>query len=75
MFWWRMVRVALRLAWPHLLTPWRSALLRWRIETYGITDERESPLHADDLTPSHVLTFAVQRRAELYRFLGCPPIL
>ena len=37
--WGRMLGIAVSLAWPHLLTPWRSPLLRWRIETYGIRDE------------------------------------
>ena len=39
MSWFRMLRVAFRLAWPDILTPWRSPLIRWRAETYGVQDE------------------------------------
>ena len=64
-----MLFVAFRLAWPYLLMPWRSPLLRWRIETYGLLDARGRPLHADELGPSDVWRFAVRRRAALVRFL------
>ena len=69
MLWARMARVAMRLAEPYLLTPWRSPLLRWRIETYGATDAAGRPLHADDLTPRVMFAFALQRRRALLRFL------
>lgn len=69
MVWVRMAFVAARLGWPHLLAPWRSPLLRWRMETYGVLDERGHPLHADDITPSRFLTFVCLRRRELLRFL------
>ena len=68
MLWFRILRVACRLAGPDLLAPWRSPLLRWRIETYGFLDARGHPLHADELRPSHVWRFAVRHRAALVRF-------
>ena len=70
MLWCRMLVVAIRLSWPNILTPWRSALLRWRMETYGAADEHGRLLHADDLTPSRMLHFALRYRRELLRFLG-----
>ena len=69
MLYWRMITIALRLAWPYLLCPWRSPLLRWRLETYGIQDGQGRLLHADEITPFHFLRFAVSRRGELWRFL------
>ncbi|MBI4342131.1 MAG: hypothetical protein HY599_02045 [Candidatus Omnitrophica bacterium] len=64
-----MLLIALRLAGPHLLTPWRSPLLRWRMETYGVLDERGRMLHADAITPQHCLRFLIRQRAQLLRFL------
>ena len=69
MVWLRMVLVALRLTGPHLLTPWRSPLLRWRMETYGVLDEQGRLLHAEKITPSHFLRFTVTHRGALLRFL------
>ena len=69
MLWLRVLRVAWRLSWPYVLTPWRSALLRWRMETYGAADEHGRLLHADDLTPSRMLHFSLRHRRELLRFL------
>ena len=69
MIWLRMMRVALRLAGPHWLTPWRSPLLRWRMETYGITDADGGLLHAEQITPSRFLRFLLTRRRALGRFL------
>ena len=69
MLWFRMLFVALRLAWPHLLTPWRSPLLRWRVETYGLLGADGRPLHADDVTPADLLRFTLRHRAALLRFL------
>ncbi len=69
MVWVRMIVVALRLAWPQLLTPWRSPLLRWRIETYGIQDAQGRLLHADDLTASQFFAFIALRWRALLRFL------
>ena len=69
MTWVRMFLVALRLSWPYLLTPWRSPLLRWRMETYGVTDERGRLLHAEELSVSRMLRFSLRHRRELLRFL------
>jgi len=69
MLWLRMCLVALRLAWPNLLAPWRSPLLRWRIETYGILDARGHLLHAETLTAAHVWQFAFRHRGALTRFV------
>ena len=69
MMWFRMLLIAFRLAWPYWLTPWRSPLLRWRIETYGITDEQNRLLHASDITPRRFLAFCLHRRSALARFL------
>ena len=67
--WFRMLWVAIRLAWPQLLTPWRSPLLRWRMETYGFRDEQGRLLHADEITPPRFLQFVIDQRAALCRFL------
>ena len=69
MLWLRMIVVALRLAWPYWLTPWRSPLLRWRMETYGVLDERGQLLHAEALTARHTAQFLVRSRRALIRFL------
>ena len=69
MVWLRMLLIAIRLAWPYVLTPWRSPLLRWRIETYGVLDEHGRLLHADDITPACFFRFLLQRRTALVRFL------
>ena len=67
--WFRMVWVALQLTWPYMLMPWRSPLLRWRIETYGILDAHGHLLHAREITARDFLTFLMQRRRALFRFL------
>ena len=69
MLWYRMLRVALRLAWPDVLMPWRSPLLRWRMETYGLTDGQGRLLHAEEITPKHFCSFLTRHRRELLRFL------
>ena len=69
MLWLRMIRVALRLTGSYLFTPWRSPLLRWRMETYGILDEQGRLLHADDISPSRFLRFIFRSRDALRRFL------
>ena len=69
MVWLRMLLVALRLAWPTLLTPWRSPLLRWRMETYGLLDERGRLLHAEEITPARFFRFLFRHRDALARFL------
>lgn len=75
MLWLRMILVATRLAWPHLLAPWRSPLLRWRIETYGLLDEQGRILHADHITPRRFVRFAVHHRLALTRFLRWAALL
>ena len=67
--WARMLRVALRVAWPDVLLPWRSPLLRWRMETYGLTDAEGRLLHAEEITPAQCVRFLVGHRRELLRFL------
>ena len=69
MVWCRMLLVALRLAGVHLVTPWRSPLLRWRIETYGVLDERGRLLHADDIGLKQFFQFVIRHRAPLAQFL------
>ncbi len=64
-----MVLVALRLAWPYLLTPGRSPLVRWRLETYGIRDEHGRLLHAGEITSARFLRFSLAHRRTLVRFL------
>jgi hypothetical protein len=59
--------LALRLVWPWLLAPWRSPLLRWRLETYGVTDARGRPLHADEIGPSQCCAFLVRERHAILR--------
>ena len=75
MLWLRMAVVAGRLAWPHWLAPWRSSLLRWRMETYGMLDEQGRLLHAGDITPGRFLRFLLTQRAALSRFLRWASLL
>ncbi len=65
----RMILVAWRLAWPDVCTPWRSPLLRWRMETYGALDEQGHLLHADAITPRRFFRFLFAHRIVLRRFL------
>lgn len=57
-----MVVVAWRLAWPYVLTPWRSPLLRWRMETY-------SGIDAHRVTAGEFFRFLIRERSALARFL------
>ena len=66
----RVFVAAVRLAWPHLLAPWRSPLLRWRIETYGCCDDQGKLLTADQITPQVFIRFLLRHRSELFRFLS-----
>lgn len=75
LLWCRMARVTWRLTWPHMLWPWRSALIRWRIETYGITDASGRLLHADEITPARFVRFIFHRRRALARFLHWAALL
>lgn len=69
MTWWRGPLIAARLIHPYWLTPWRSPLLRWRMETYGVYDPQGRPLHADDLTAAEMIRFVVRHRSALRRFI------
>jgi len=69
MLWLRMAWVAMRLAGPDVLTPWRSPVLRWRMETYGICDANGQLLHADQITPSRFFQFLLTHRSALLCFL------
>ena len=71
----RMILVALRLAWPDLLAPWRSPLLRWRMETYGISDSHGRLRHAGDLTPADFIRFLLSNRRPIVRFLRWAALL
>lgn len=69
MVWLRMAGVAIRLAWPDLVTPWRSPLVRWRLETFGVQDAEGHLLHAEHVTPVHCLRFLLTHHAAILRFL------
>ena len=69
MLWFRMLLTAWRLSWPYPLTPWRSPLLRWRLETYGVTDEAGCLLHADELGARMMWRFLWRHGAAVSRFL------
>jgi len=57
---------AIRFLWNatrgHRLRPWRSAYLRWRIETY-------SGLHAETIGANQFFHFVWQEKGQLLRFL------
>ena len=65
----RMLAIALRLAWPNLLMPWRSPLVRWRLETFGVTDDAGRLLHADAIGPAVFFRYMQRERTALRRFL------
>jgi len=69
MLWWRMFRVALRLAWPYVLVPWRSPLVRWRLETFGVLDAQGKPLAASSIDGPVFCRFVLAHRTALWRFL------
>ena len=69
MTWLRMLVTAWRLSWPHVLTPWRSPLLRWRLETYGVLGDDGRLLHADEMTCCQFARFVVTHGGPLVRFL------
>ena len=75
MLWLKMGRVAFRLAWPYVLSPWRSPLVRWRMETYGFTDASGHPLHAADMTLARFLRFTLRNRRALAQFLRWAALL
>lgn len=65
----RMMAVIFRLSGRDFLTPWRSPLLRWRVETYGLRDAHGRCLHADQITPSMFCRFVTTHLAPIVRFL------
>ena len=69
MTWIRLPVVAWRLAWPYVLAPWRSPLLRWRMETYGMMDARGQLLTAHQITAGEFFRFTCRNRSALVRFL------
>jgi len=69
MLWVRMVATAVRLVWPDVLRPWRSPLLRWRLETFGILDEEGRPLAASSMTPRVLFRFVRSHPRQLVQFL------
>ena len=71
----KIIGVALRLAWPYLLTPWKSPLLRWRMETYGVVDGQGQVLHANQITAEVFFQFLKTHRKELFRFLSWAALL
>lgn len=70
-----MIAVAVRLAGPHLLAPWRSPLLRWRMETYGVLDAAGRPMMAQAITAGGFVRFAASNRRALWRFLRWAAVL
>ena len=69
MRWLRMVAVAIRLAGPHALMPWRSPLVRWRMETYGFLTRDGRVAHADEVTPAAFFNFVWANRRQFASFL------
>lgn len=65
----RSVALAVRLAWPSVLRPWRSPLLRWRMETFGIRGRDGRLLTAAQIGPAEFWRFTRTNRAALARFL------
>ena len=57
-----MLRILWLLTSGNRLRPWRSAYLRWRIETYW-------GLHADAITFRQFWSFVWRQRRELLRYL------
>ena len=71
----RALGIAFSLAWPYILVPWRSPLIRWRMETYGLLGPTGGPLHADDITPAQFFRFTLLNRGALLRFLRWAALL
>lgn len=62
MAWLRIPVIVWRLAWPYILTPWQSPLLRWRMETYSGVD-------AHRVTAGQFFGFLARYRTATARFL------
>ena len=69
MIWLRMLWVALRLSWPHPFAPWRSPLLRWRIETYGLRGADGRMLAGQSIDRRTFIRFCLTERRALLKFL------
>ena len=69
MAWLGMIRAAVRLAWPHLLQPWRSPLVRWRMETFGVVDDQGRLLSAAAIDCATFYRFTAAHRGRVIRFL------
>ena len=65
----RLLLTLCRLVGPYWYAPWRSPLLRWRLETYGIVDAQGRALSAADITPGRFLRFSWMHRRSLRHFL------
>ena len=65
----RLISLPFRLAWPHILTPWRSPLVRWRMETFGVTRPDGRVLHAEEITAADACRFVRRNAQALGRFL------
>ncbi len=65
----RVARVLWRLIRAHPFAPWRSALLRWRLATFGVTDAQGRLLYAEEITARRMLTFLFTRWREVAAFL------
>lgn len=66
----RMIVVAIRIMGSDWWRPWRSELLRWRMETYGVQDARGRLLVAAQITPAVARRFVWRQRRALWRFLA-----
>lgn len=63
-----MASLPVALVWPYLLTPWRSPLVRWRLETYGVRGPCGELLAASSITVGVFLGFVRANRRALWRF-------
>ena len=70
MYFLRALKTICRLTGPYWYAPWRSPLLCWRMETYGITDEHGRLLTAAEVTPARFRRFCWNERRALCRFLA-----
>jgi hypothetical protein len=70
MGWFRESRIACRLVGRYWYAPWRSPVLRWRMETYGITDAQGVLLRAEEITARRFVVFCWTHRRILGAFLA-----
>lgn len=69
MLWLRMLLAAFRVAWPYALTPWRSPLVRWRVETFGLLDANGRLVTASAVDRRLFLRFLRTEAPRLVSFL------